>query len=314
MGDIVRKATCRPPGGSARLSVLQRWTPFPEVRTVCAGWRADPRRWGERDEERVERPGSRRVRRALCGRGGRGRPRASRVHDPAPGIRAAARAARRGQHVGQGSGPRRDRRRTRRPLREGERVGHGGHRAAGAPRRAARSAARAGRDRGAVRRGHGQSAAPQPARLEGAEPVRRDAAARVGAAHVHRPHARQRGARAHGPAARGGDLPRSLRRQGGDRPLHHAGLRSRQGREGGGRRPPGGGRTRAPQARAVHLRGYGEGGVRADDRVREPRRGPDRARAQEGARRRRTPRAARLRERHRADHPRPAGEPAGRRR
>ena len=43
--------------------------------------------------------------------------------------------------------------------------------------------------RRALRRGHGQCPAPQPARSGGAQPVGRDAAARLPAAQIHRPHA-----------------------------------------------------------------------------------------------------------------------------
>ena len=253
------------------------------------------------------------VRRTVRRRRHRGGSRAAGVHDAAPGVRAAARDARRGQHVGQGPRARRDRDRPGRAVREGERVGHGDDRAARPPRGATRSPSGAGGDRRPVRRGHGEPAAPQPARLEGAKPVRGDAPARVGAAHVHRPHARERGARPHGPAARRRDLPRGLRRPRRDRALHHARLRPREGREGGGGRPPGGGRTRPPQARAVHVWGHGAGGVRTHDRVGEPRRSPHRARAWERVCRCRDARGGRLRERDRACHPRHADEPAARR-
>jgi rhamnose utilization protein RhaD (predicted bifunctional aldolase and dehydrogenase) len=51
-------------------------------------------------------------------------------------------------------------------------------------------AARAAQARQAVRRGHGQLPARQPAGFGRAEPVGRDAAARLPAAYLHRPHAR----------------------------------------------------------------------------------------------------------------------------
>ena len=70
----------------------------------------------------------------------------------------------------------------------------------------------AARARRAHRRGHGPHPARQPARSRRAQPVGRDAAARLPAAQVHRPHARDRGAEPRRPARRRGALRRALRR------------------------------------------------------------------------------------------------------
>ncbi len=74
------------------------------------------------------------------------------------------------------------------------------------------AAAQAARARDALRRGHGQLPARQPARCRRAQPVGGDAAARLPAAHVHRPHACRRRAEPGRPAERRGAGRRGLRR------------------------------------------------------------------------------------------------------
>ena len=82
-----------------------------------------------------------------------------------------------------------------------------------------------------VRRGHGARAARQPARSDGAEPVGRDAAARLPAAQVRRPHPCRPRCSSLIDQPDGDDAVRGgLRRPHGLRALHHAGLRARQGR------------------------------------------------------------------------------------
>ena len=137
--------------------------------------------------------------------------------------------ARRRQHVGQdrGAGPARRRRSRCCASRAAAGTWATSSRRACPPcvsRRCA-SCARAMRcrDEEMVRR-----AARQPARSRRAEPVGRDAAARLSAAQIHRPHARDRGAeprrsarcgRASAPTSTAADRHRAL---------HHAGLSARQ--------------------------------------------------------------------------------------
>ena len=160
------------------------------------------------------------------------------------------------------------------------------YRAGGPARRPPRAAAQVARARRAVRRGHGARPARQPARSRRAEPVGRDAAARVSAAQIHRPHARDGGAEPRRPARRRRARRRSLRAAGRDRAVHHAGVSA--GQEGGrdlrgrsGRRG-----SRAAEARRLQLRRHRARGLRAHDRDRDARRGAARARPQVGFRRR----------------------------
>ena len=113
-------------------------------------------------------------------------------------------------------------------VRERQRLGHGHDRGARPARRSARPLRELRRPAGAQRRGHGQRPAEQPARRQVAEPVGRDAAARLPAAQVHRPHAFQRGAVAHRPARRRGAGARPVRQARRAGALRHAGLRARQ--------------------------------------------------------------------------------------
>ena len=161
----------------------------------------------------------------------------ARLHDAAAGRRAEAGAAWRRQHLGEDAHAGHHRPDDRRAVRQGQRLGHGhdrGARPAGGAARAAQGAARAA---GAVRRGHGQCPAQQPARQQVAQPVGRDAAARLPAAQVHRPHPFQRRAGADRPARRRGARGRPLRQARGAGALRHAGLRSRQEVQRGRRRP-----------------------------------------------------------------------------
>ena len=107
------------------------------------------------------------------------------------------------------------------------------------------------RPAGALRRGHGQRPALQPSGQQGAQPVGRDAAARLPAAQVHRPHAFQRRAGADRPARRRGAGARRVRQARGAGALHHAGLRARQESQRGLARPSR--RRRADPAEARHL-------------------------------------------------------------
>ena len=119
------------------------------------------------------------------------------------------------------------------------------------------------------RRGHGQRPAQQPARRQVAQPVGRDAAARLPAAQIHRPHPFQRRAGADRPARRRGAGGRRLRQARGAGALRHAGLRARQemqrGRQGQSRR------RRADPAEARHLLDGRHGGrsLCAHDRPRD---------------------------------------------
>ena len=169
--------------------------------------------------------------------GHRRRPGAARLHDAAAGRRAQAGAAWRRQHVGEDTGGRHHRPAGRGAVREGQRLGHGHHRGARPARGAPGAAARAGRPAGALRRGHGERPALQSARRQVAQPVGRDAAARLPAAQVHRPHAFQRRAVAHRPARRRGTGARRVRQARGAGALHHAGLRARQESQRGRRAP-----------------------------------------------------------------------------
>ena len=215
-------------------------------------------------------------------RGRRARPGAARLYLAAARRRPAAGAARRRQHLGQ------DRAAATCSASEVEVLcvkGSGWDMAAIEPaglpavRLAPLRKLRA-RD-GALRRGHGARPARQPARPRRAQPVGRDAAARLPAAQIHRPHAFDRGAEPRRPARRRRALRRSLRPADGARALHHAGLRARQ--EGGGslRGRPRGRGAGAAEARHLHLRRHRARGLRADDRDGHARRGAARARPQD---------------------------------
>ena len=79
-------------------------------------------------------------------------------------------AAWRRQHLGEDAHGRHHRRDDRRAVRQGQRLGHGHDRGARPAGGAARAAARAARPAGAVRRGHGQRPAQQPARRKSPNP------------------------------------------------------------------------------------------------------------------------------------------------
>ena len=136
---------------------------------------------------------------------------AAHLHHAPAGRRPAAGAAWRRQHLGQDRDGRPAGRDARGAVRQGLGLGHG-HviEPPGLPAVKLGAAARAAQAGQAVRRGHGQLPAREPAGLERAQPVGGDAAARLPAAQVHRSHACRRGAEPGRPAGRrGADRRRS---------------------------------------------------------------------------------------------------------
>ena len=180
--------------------------------------------------------------------------RAQGLHHAPAWARPAAGAARRRQHLGEDEGNGRSRAGARGD--RGQRLGrrHGRHRAVGPADGEARTAQTAARARGAVRRGDGQRAAAEPARFHRAQPLGRDAAACLPAAQIRRPHPCRLRAVAGRPARRRGLGARDLQRAHGDRALHRAGLRPRQGGRGGVRAKPASRRLDPAQARHLHVR------------------------------------------------------------
>ena len=174
------------------------------------------------------------VRRAPRGPLGRGDG-AARLHLAAHRTRPRPGDARRRQHLAEGRGDHAGRRPRRCAVREGQRLGSRRHRAArpaggrpGAPAAAAHA-------RRAVRPGDGEPAPHQPVRCRCAEPVGRDAAARLPPASLHRSHARRHRAGRDQPAARGAGRHgrRGVRRALERGAVRHAGLRARQAGGGG---------------------------------------------------------------------------------
>ena len=153
----------------------------------------------------------------------------------------------------------------------------------------------AARARRALRRGHGAPAAREPDRSGGAEPVGRDAAARLPAAQVRRSHALDRGAEPHRPAGRRRAVRRGLRQAHGHRALHHAGLRAGESRGGSVRARHIGRRADPAPARHLHLRRGRARSLRAHDRDGDARRRSPEARPQGGVRRARNCRSRRPR-------------------
>ena len=99
-----------------------------------------------------------------------------------------------------------------------------------------------------------RAATREPDRSRRAEPVGRDAAARLPAAQVRRSHAFDRGAEPDRPAGRRRAVRGGLRRAHGLRALHHAGLRAREGRGGSLRARHQRRRADPAPARHLHLR------------------------------------------------------------
>ena len=159
------------------------------------------------------------------------------------------------------------RRRGRGAVRQGLRLGHGARSSPPACRRCGSRRCSSCGARRALRRRHGARAARQPARSDGAQPVGRDAAARLPAAQVRRPHPRQRGAQPDRPAERreavpGGlwrrawaSCPTSCRASGSPRPPPTMFERESEGR-----------RADPRQARHLHLRRKRARSLRAHDR------------------------------------------------
>ena len=170
----------QPPVAGA-LSSRRRRHPVSSPKT--ANWTNDMKNlWNDADAEAMVA--------AYAATGRRPRPRAARLHDAPARRRAAAGAAWRRQHLRQDQRHRPRRRRVGRALRQGQRLGHGRHRAAGpAGGQARRRCSRRASWHKLVRRGHGGAAARQPHRSRLAQPLGRDAAARLPAAQIRRPHA-----------------------------------------------------------------------------------------------------------------------------
>ncbi len=167
------------------------------------------------------RQGGRRPRRPHSRRAG--------LFEPPPRRRSRSGHARRRQYLGEGDAARSLRRGDRGAARQGLGLGSRHDPGAGPAGRAAGTARGPPRARRPHGRGHGQRPALQSSRQRRAQPVGRDAAPCLAAAPRGGSHPCDRFPRAGQPSRCRGRRAGNLRRPGGDRALHHAGPRPRQG-------------------------------------------------------------------------------------